>query len=335
MTQQYREVKRKAVVGDQIKVTSPLAGWYKPGDVGTVTGVYLSEALTRLPHGAWYVNHHHYVVLEPFETATPADPLTALTDALAANAVRITSLETELGAIKRELADIRGQAAAAVKERLGALERNVADHERTIGEMGGYGGGDVERQVARERLRKREKTRDEIVAMAKADVETLLKSPVGNVPICHSPGSRAGYDPNDTDRVEFVVNREKRTVVALIYSHAWGKSLWARGKSRCAPDDVFNTHIGKALSIRRALGLPVPYEYMDVPVPTEPSRGDLVKATAECIEGNMYVIDRKAKATELSVSIVDGAYWLTTGTWLNRDDFEIVDDSRDHAEVGA
>ena len=62
--------------------------------------------------------------------------------------------------------------------------------------------------------------------------------------------------PLVTDVLEFVVNEEKRTVVALIKGKT-SKALYARGIAKCMPSDVFNEHIGKAIALGRALGLDV------------------------------------------------------------------------------
>lgn len=59
-----------------------------------------------------------------------------------------------------------------------------------------------------------------------------------------------------TDKLEFVINEEKRTVVALIKGISSG-DLYAKGIAKCNPSDVFNEHIGKAIALGRALGLDV------------------------------------------------------------------------------
>ncbi|MFP3830651.1 hypothetical protein, partial [Pseudomonas sp. SIMBA_021] len=48
------------------------------------------------------------------------------------------------------------------------------------------------------------------------------------------------------------------------------------GRAKAAPDDCFNVHIGKAIALRRALGLAVPDEYLNAPQPTEVRVGDIV-----------------------------------------------------------
>lgn len=83
--------------------------------------------------------------------------------------------------------------------------------------------------------------------------------------------------------VDFVVNKEKRTVVALMRGYETGK-IYSKGIAKCAPGDCFNVHIGKAIALRRALGEEVPDEYLNAPQPTEVRVGDLVKNFGEVCE---------------------------------------------------
>jgi hypothetical protein len=119
--------------------------------------------------------------------------------------------------------------------------------------------------AARERIQApRQLTRDDIIEMAKRDVAELLAQPnrFTDVPM--------------SVYVKFVVNREKRTVVALIYDLALN-FVKKRGIAKCHPDDCFNAAIGRAIALRRALGLEVPDEYLNAPQPTEVRVGDIVE----------------------------------------------------------
>ncbi|ATP95447.1 hypothetical protein CSE15_16505 [Bacillus altitudinis] len=83
---------------------------------------------------------------------------------------------------------------------------------------------------------------------------------------------------------DFIVNAEKRTVVALRKLFENGRVI-SKGIAKCAPDDCFNAHIGKAIALRRALGLEVPSEYLNVPQPTDVRVGDVVNYR------NAYVLE--------------------------------------------
>lgn len=106
-------------------------------------------------------------------------------------------------------------------------------------------------------------TREEIVKEAIADVAELLGR---NHPECKV--SLGAWFVNDggtaiTDYAEFKIYKPTRKVVAKVRSVHSG-SIHTTGIARCAPSDVFNEHVGKAIALRRALGLPVPTKYYEV-----------------------------------------------------------------------
>ena len=90
--------------------------------------------------------------------------------------------------------------------------------------------------------------------------------------------------------VEFIVNKEKRAVTALLYWHSpmmkrngEPRELKAKAVAKCAPDDVFNEHIGKAIALGRALGLDVS-KFENAVKPTEVIAG-MVVTTVPNTEG--------------------------------------------------
>ncbi|WP_025851660.1 hypothetical protein [Bacillus velezensis] len=121
--------------------------------------------------------------------------------------------------------------------------------------------------------------RDEIVEQAKADVAKLIEDAGSSV--------RVGYGNftlrHRMSRVEFVVNREKRTVVALVFGKIprFRNELREKGIAKATPDDCFNVHIGKSIALRRALGLAVPDECLNAPQPTEVRVGDVIEVTLD------------------------------------------------------
>jgi hypothetical protein len=100
--------------------------------------------------------------------------------------------------------------------------------------------------------------RDEIVEQAKRDVEELKTAR-------NLLGVR-GYPYKDkfVAFADFIVNKDKRTVVALLRFQD-ERGVLSRGIAKCHPNDCFNVHIGKAIALRRALGLDVPDEYLNAP----------------------------------------------------------------------
>lgn len=84
-------------------------------------------------------------------------------------------------------------------------------------------------------------------------------------------GSRIQQDGNHLFRnvvtfPEFVINEDKRTVVTLVKDRFGG--VHEKGIAKCAPSDVFNVHIGKAIALGRAYGLPTS-EFEQAPQPDE------------------------------------------------------------------
>ncbi|WP_439931103.1 hypothetical protein ACSTTP_06895 [Bacillus velezensis] len=165
--------------------------------------------------------------------------------------------------------------------------------------------------------------RDEIVEQAKADVEKLIEDAGSICPVYYG-----NYTMREcTNRVEFVVNREKRTVVALVFgkSQRVRSELREKGIAKAAPDDCFNVHIGKAIAIRRALGLAVPDEYLNAPQPTEVRVGDVIMPSV--LKKNT---PRKVVATDVEVDAIANVCCLDSIMATNN--ATIIDDSRE--EVG-
>jgi hypothetical protein len=144
--------------------------------------------------------------------------------------------------------------------------------------------------------------RDEIVIKAKRDVTRLID----------------GLIFGKMFYVNFVVNREKRTTVALIrYAHKSG--IHKRGIAKCDPTDCFNSHIGEAISLRRALGLEVPTEYLTAPAPTEVRVGDVIQSLMSGTIGTK--VDSKEGEHTL---INNGIYYTLAHSVCN-----VIDDSRE------
>ncbi|TJZ71437.1 hypothetical protein FA037_05835 [Bacillus amyloliquefaciens] len=170
--------------------------------------------------------------------------------------------------------------------------------------------------------------RDEIVEQAKADVEKLSN---------YGDGVRyeTGTGSFATCNVEFVVNRDKRTVVALLKGVRTG-NVYARGIAKAASDDCFNVHIGKAIALRRALGLAVPDEYLNAPQPTEVRVGDVVYGKYSEAYYQLWCEDEIGDVSyEVKIKeIADGKYRYVGGGYdfIDDADLTIIDDSRE--EVG-
>lgn len=126
------------------------------------------------------------------------------------------------------------------------------------------------------------------------------------------------------DKAEFIVNKEKRSVVCLIKNIETGV-IRLKGISKCAPNDCFNVHIGKAIALRRALGLDVPETYLNAPQPEKAEVGDVVRTDTY---GHLYELAKRY--TEADVIGLGRAFWIAgEPAWLGEKQFTIIDDSRD------
>lgn len=123
----------------------------------------------------------------------------------------------------------------------------------------------------------------------------------------------------------FVINREKRTIVCLLFSKYALTERVARGIAKCTPDDCFNVHIGKAIALRRALGLDVPEAYLNAPQPEHAEVGDVVQSIKS---GRILKLLKREESLDY---IGYGNAFIVTkvGTWLGEKQFKIIDDSRE------
>ncbi|MDT2278151.1 hypothetical protein [Paenibacillus larvae] len=224
---EYRQVKRKAKVGETVKIIHSYPPYYREKDIAKVckviesSGAVLADFTLNEDYrgdGRWLVCLDNYVVFEPIAESN------------------------EISDIKNEMERLTGEL-ATLALRVSKLEEPKSS------------------QVIR----------DEIVEKARADRGTLATR------FC---GGKLEYtitapNPPLATYVEFIINRKKRTVVCMLRDLGRNR-VCSRGIAKCAPGDVFNSHIGRAIALRRALGLKVPAEYLSVPNPTEFKVGDIV-----------------------------------------------------------
>ncbi|MDQ0168740.1 hypothetical protein [Paenibacillus tundrae] len=320
----FRMIDRKAEVGERVIVTGEKAT-FSIGKVFVVEDVDWAFPAAGLRNGNNAIDGH-YRVLEPLETAE-TEPLSAkpapdqAVEIIAKLTTRVTTLEKRVAALEiaptaPRLSDLGVKAQEAADTFAKATKATSV----TVAEVSA-----VLKQRAKEA---RQKKRDDIVKRAKEDVADLRKFEGTKIPndfvnFWPHVGKSTDYLPMHT--VEYVVNRDKRTVVAVIRCTADGHIT--RGIAKCAPGDVFNVWIGKAIALRRALGLEIPEEYVSAPQPTEVRVGDIVKATGDSayaygsigpvvnlVDGVLYRSDRATRD--------DGCVWAF------EHDLSVIDDSR-------
>lgn len=138
------------------------------------------------------------------------------------------------------------------KQRIEALEREVAALKAEMEALRGT---------------KKPKTANQLRAEVIADAKYFVKKHTdkkGRTCIA-VPDSRPGYSDWNVGEIKFEINAEKRTVVALAIFMASGRVV-EKAIAKCAPDDVFNADIGKAIAVGRLFGLDVE-RFVNAPKP--------------------------------------------------------------------
>lgn len=155
--------------------------------------------------------------------------------------------------------------------------------------------------------------RAQVIAKATADVAELKRfglSTFANLPK-ESPLFGMYY------AVEFHVNRDKRAVTALVKR---GGALFAKFTAKCSPADVFHAEIGKAIALRKALGLTVPTEYTDAPQPDKPQVGAVVQRRQHPYDNGIRKLTRKHETSP-------NGFWYDNGKWDYASTFDVIDDT--------
>jgi len=331
--ERLRLVNRKAAVGERIlslvgegKYGITKGNVYSVTRTGTNSG---HEGVTVTDdngesHG---ITTEFYRVLEPVSAPSPSvtQQIDGLTEAVAKLTLKNADLALQLKVAREDIVLIEEGVSADIKR----LEAEVAALKRV-------------KESARPSV-STAVTRDDIIERAKRDVAELVRTP-RDINWQHPhfwpkiDGERTNWTP--MQRVDFVINPRKRTVVAIIrFLPAYRNGeVFAKGIARCAPDDVFNSHIGRAIALRRALRLDVPQEYLKTPQPTEAHVGDIVTFNDHDAGKVVYRINTLNPACANCTVIHDEWFGGTdhTGGRAAGGDFSwarIIDDSRE--EVAA
>jgi hypothetical protein len=321
----YREERRKARVGERI-----LYVW--EGEQSQVyTAICVEEngdvrVVDEYDDGTFMIHYGAYRVLTPIDEPK-AEPSTTpavynVTINVTVNGTVDDVVQAVADAVKRELTK---------SQRLSSADLFVKAAESLAKEPA-------------PKPKSPQQLRDEIVERAKRDIEELKTT--------HYPTLAQYYIArnitwNPECDAEFIVNREKRTIVCLLRAQRYdGKGkVVSRGIAKCAPDDCFNVHIGKVIALRRALGLPVPVKYLNAPQPTEVRVGDVVEITGNRQNGHFYHyysigdtgrVDKVGRYEgEIVVTPVKTRERKWPGYYQNVSllDVKIIDDSREETEV--
>jgi len=209
-------------------------GWYEEGTIVTVLDVDSED--THMPY---------YVTDGEDELWIEPDNLTLKPT----KNQRITALESEVATLKAEVEALKKAQQVTVAPTITvksdadipSIAAKLADQlERATEKRQSQ---TPNQQASANSLRKA------IIAEAKAFVAKYT-----------TPNSR--YDDtsvvvrNTRCTYDFYVNEKKR-VVTVLFRSVTRRSVIVKAIAKCAPDDVFNTDIGKAIALGRALGLNV------------------------------------------------------------------------------
>ncbi|KAF6658893.1 hypothetical protein ACT3XG_14805 [Paenibacillus polymyxa] len=340
--ERLRMVDRKATVGERVIIVSSdktksvgCAFRHKIGEAGDVDSRLLDRPLVN----GWYILDGDYLVLEPLTAA----PLLSEQSAQDQAAATISALALRLDALTERMDALEAKVDAAYATQ----PTTAVDTEEVLKAVRRFSEG-LKRSVS-DALKTPQQRRDEIVERAKADVKRLENKHQSRMEF----EGAASFWPRGCEKngktpchfVEYVVDRGKRTVVALI-RFIKSRRVDYRGVAKCAPNDVFNAHIGKAIALYRALGLEVPAEYLNVPQPTEVRVSDVVRVCGNGTSGIGHYYDMGDVGRVVERNQSEGwaeIYGLRTRQpsrsqygyeqGVHDADYEVIDDTRE--EVAA
>lgn len=290
--------------------------------------------------GDGYYGDYFTLELEPVESAKPLSaqpPLDQAAATISALTAKVQALETRLNALydwhKRAAIDLRvaREDIVLIEEGVSGDIKSLESRVDTLEKANkavkvAEGLADDAPPSFAKRCQTLQEIRDEIVERAKADVKALADE-YDNYRV-----KSASRSYNYVCNAEFVVNRDKRRVTVILRGVHSG-IVRAVGRAVCAPNDVFNAHIGRAIALRRALGLEVPAEYLNVSNPEEPRVGDVVEVVKTYNVGAIGVV--KEIRPSGFIASDEGLTYISEGRerWGYIDTVKILEDSRE--EVGA
>lgn len=181
--------------------------------------------------------------------------------------------------------------------------------------------------------------RDSVIKMAIADVESLLSRNHTDSPWRDAESNQIASNLRRdlwfstenqgyivTHAVDFVINADKRTVVAIVGYKNHREEI-SKGRAKCAPGDVFNEHIGKAIALRRALGLAVPVEYFEAG-----TRGSDDLAVGDVVRGKFSGTHKEIVKFASNNTSLPGPAFTTKGNTLRdvASQVTLINDSARH-----
>lgn len=290
----YKTEKRVANVGERILIVAEYmtSGKYRNGDVLTVRRVDGDMGVGVKEHSQVLLHREYEVIIE--ESPSKHNENLVLT--------RLFHAEAVIDELKRKVAKLE-----AGQTRKALIAETIDEHRDTLRRL-------AETKSPNQR-------RADVIERAKAFVEDLEKRAIG--------GAR-NYDGNSLfnnclTKLTFHVNADKGVVTALARDTLTGKAF-AKAFARCAPGDVFNADIGKAIAAGRLYGVDIPQEFLDAPQPTEVVVGMRVERKDD---GGKRVVSQMRPDIIKTSYFGGGKAFSTEGnlTWLAEGQVNIIEDT--------
>jgi len=252
MMAKYKTEKRKANVGERILITNAFAqgNRYANGDINTVETAHGDGVIVK--------EHPRAILSSEYEVIVADKP---------SKSEHISLLESQVAELQAKVEALEKPKETTVHNVTVNLGENSAITAKQIAEGMRKFASDARRDTLPKSTPNEQ--RKAVIERAKAFIEE------SKVDLSFSRGK--GYVLGEIGRicdVQFIVNNDKRTVVSLFRWRHDG-NVYAKAIAKCAPDDVFNADIGKAIALGRALGLDVS-EFENAVKPTEYVNGHIV-----------------------------------------------------------
>jgi len=285
-------------VGDKVRILdasnikNAVRDGFKTGEIYRVKEVY-KDGRPVVEHETDFLAFHDYelqYIEKVSDKPTKNQRISALEQAQA-------SLESQVSALKAEVEALKSQINAPTQSE--QIAKALSAALTKVNES--------KPKLTPNQLASANSLRKAIIAEAKAFVAKYT-----------TPNSR--YDDtsvvvrNTRCTYDFYVNEKKR-VVTVLFRSVTRRSVIVKAIAKCAPDDVFNVDIGKAIALGRALGLDVS-KFEQAVNPTEPVVGTFLKS-----QWGDYNVARIGKACG------DTAYYDSDNTWLRVNDVTIAGDT--------
>lgn len=233
---------------------------------------------------------------------------------------RIEALEKDVARQETELEELRAKIEAMTQDRATRTAKSLVK----VCAGGGFVEVDGQPMFVRTSLTPNQQ-RAQIIADAKGFVEQTIEDARGEDGDIVVPDPLEIGNPWCCREIKFEVNAEKRSVVALAIGICDGKVV-EKAIAKCAPDDVFNADIGKAIAVGRLFGLDVE-RFINAPKPTEIVVGQRVTLREDHVfYGNLpengYAVGKIEDGNAYDADTSDGEGWIPVELLKILDDTE-------------